>query len=99
MWFDKNVKSAAQDEDHYRRLLKMKTEGREGLHSAFENHVARVAEKVERLRVVHDAVVKHQQDSLHLDLQAQADFLCLWPTDSPVSSPAGGVLEFALTVS
>ena len=25
-WFDENVKSAAQDEDEYRRLLKMKTE-------------------------------------------------------------------------
>ena len=31
--------------------------------------------------------------------QFSADFLCLWLTDSPVSSPAGGVLEFALTVS
>ena len=72
-WFDENVKSAAQDEDQYRRLLKMKTEAREGLHSAFENHVARVAEKVERLRIVHDAVVKLQQDSLRLDLQAQAE--------------------------
>ena len=63
-WFDEDVKSAAQDEDQYRRLVKMKTEARGGLHSAFENHVARIAAKVECLRIVHDTVAKAQQHSL-----------------------------------
>ena len=81
-WFDENVKSAAQDEDHYRRLLKMKTEDREGLHSAFENHIARVAAHVEILRVRRDEIKTAHQDGiremLRSGLQFQAESNKYW---------------------
>jgi len=81
-WFDEHINSAAQDEDQYRRLLKKKTEARDDLQVAFENHVARVAAHVEILRVRCDEIKTAHQDGiremLRSGLQFQAESNKYW---------------------
>ena len=81
-WFDKNIKSAAQDEDHYQQLLKMKTEDHKGLHVTFENHIARVAAHAEMLHVCCDKIKTAHQDRIRemlcSGLQFQAESNKYW---------------------